>query len=638
MTLFQLVKKNIKGNLKNYLLYFLSIVFGVVIYFMFVSLQYSDEVQEGIESSTGISNVFMVASIILLLFITVFILYSNSFFTMKRKREIGLYSLLGLRKKTIGKMLFYENLILSSIALVIGIVFGALFSKLFTMMLLRLLDASIEMDFSISISAVVNTLIAFSILILFTSVQGYRIIYRFRLIELFQAEKVRDDIPSDSKVLAGLGLFLFILGYGVAFQLIALNQENWLYLVIILICIIIGTYLLFRFFTVSLLKMLKRNQKFYYQGVHLISVSQLLYRIKGNARTLTMIALLSAIAISSISVGYTMYHNIQQNAHEEAPFSYLYVAKDKSFDDRVQQLIQSDEKHRVLVNLEIPVIHLKGDISNPKLRDYIQGFPVKFVSQSSYNRVSKLLNGSETIKLTGNQAAGIRPYLTDYTLGDYRGHTMKLEGNKQVIQFKSILNHRMFNWNYPDFSVVISDELFAQLSKQNPPSIYKAIQVKNQETTKETAHQLQQIATEDAQMMTYYSVYRKALEEGGINLFVLGFLSLVFLAASGSIIYFKQLNEAHTNKKSFEILRKIGFSKKHIRSAIREQIGIVFLLPIGIGMIHSLMILELLAAIKFIKGDFLVPWSISVIAYILIYFGYYLLTVNSSKKLANFKE
>src|SRR5690606_8089729 len=120
-----------------------------------------------------------------------------------------------------------------------------------------------------------------------------------------------------------------------------------------------------------------------------------------------------------------------------------------------------------------------------------------------------------------------------------------------------------------------------------------------------------------------------------INLFVLGFLSLVFLAASGSIIYFKQLNESHTYQRSYEILRKIGFGQKQIHSAIREQIGIVFLLPLRVGMIHSLMILELFSALKFIKEDFFIPWLISVLVYLLIYFGYYLLTVSANQKIAN---
>src|SRR5690606_21746704 len=135
------------GNVKNYLLYFISMIFSVVIYYTFVSLQYSPEVKKAIESSDSILNIFIAGSVVLVLFVAIFIFYSNSFFTKKRKKEVGLYSLLGLRKKTIGKMLFYENLIMSAAALVIGIIFGTFLSKLFTMLLLRLLDSAVEVGF-----------------------------------------------------------------------------------------------------------------------------------------------------------------------------------------------------------------------------------------------------------------------------------------------------------------------------------------------------------------------------------------------------------------------------------------------------------------------------------------------------------
>ncbi len=137
------------------------------------------------------SFMFGVSSIILILFVAIFILYSNSFFTRKRKKEVGLYAILGLRKKTIAKMLFYENLVMGIIALVIGIILGTLLSKLFAMILIKLMGSITDVDFGISFLAITQTVIVFMVIILFTSVQGYRLIYRFKLIELFYAEKKR---------------------------------------------------------------------------------------------------------------------------------------------------------------------------------------------------------------------------------------------------------------------------------------------------------------------------------------------------------------------------------------------------------------------------------------------------------------
>src|SRR5690606_16722425 len=129
-------------------------IFSVVIYYTFVSLQYSPEVQEAIESSDSMLNIFIAGSAVLILFVAIFIFYSSSFFTKKRKKEVGLYSLLGLKKKTIGKMLFYEIIIMSGIAVIIGIVIGTILSKLFTMIVLKLLDTAVEVSFGLSIEAI----------------------------------------------------------------------------------------------------------------------------------------------------------------------------------------------------------------------------------------------------------------------------------------------------------------------------------------------------------------------------------------------------------------------------------------------------------------------------------------------------
>src|SRR5690606_7206350 len=198
MTLFDVAKKNVIGNFKNYLLYFISMIFSVVIYYTFVSLQYSPEVQMAIESSDAVLNIFIAGSILLIIFVAIFIYFSNSFFTKKRKKEVGLYSLLGLKKKTIGRMLFYENLIMGGMAVVFGIIIGTILSKLFTMIVLKLLDSAVEVSFGISVEAIVNTLIVFLIISLFTSFSAYRLIYRFKLIELFRAEKEGEKLPKAS--------------------------------------------------------------------------------------------------------------------------------------------------------------------------------------------------------------------------------------------------------------------------------------------------------------------------------------------------------------------------------------------------------------------------------------------------------
>lgn len=265
MTLFSLAKKNIKGNISNYLVYFVSLVFSMVIYYTFVSLQYSKEIQESIELSDTMSFMFLVSSFMLILFVAIFIFYSNSFFTRKRKKEIGLYSMLGLRKKTIAKMLFYENLIMGLIALFIGLIFGTLLSKLFAMILIMLMGSTVEVDFGISVLAIIQTVIVFLIIILMTSIQGYRLIYRYKLIELFQAEKQGEKEIKASFLSAITGVVLLAVSYWLILRPFP-DELDGAYLLKnygpALIALVIGTLLFFQSVIVYLLKFSKKISRF----------------------------------------------------------------------------------------------------------------------------------------------------------------------------------------------------------------------------------------------------------------------------------------------------------------------------------------------------------------------------------------
>ena len=633
VTLFNLAKKNVIGNFKSYLLYFISMVFSVVIYYTFVSLQYSPEVQMAIESENSLLNIFIAGSVVLILFVAIFILYSNSFFTKKRKREVGLYSLLGLRKKTIGKMLFYENIIMGGIAIIIGVILGTILSKLFTMIVLRLLDTPVEVSFEVSIEAILNTIIVFMIISLFTSFNAYRLIYRFKLIELFRAEKEGEHAPRTSFIAAITSIILIGFSYWIGFQSPTSDVQLLVNLGLYLISIVVGTYLLFRFLTIYILRQLQKKKTIYYNGTNLVGISQLLYRINGNARTLTIIALLSAVTISAISVGYSFYYTNEKQAEKEAPFSYMHISTSNSVDKHIEKIIQSDTEHSINGQIDIPVISVNGKVSNPILQDYLEDGPIKIVSEKKYNEALKILDRGSNIQLTGNQTIGFQPLLTEYTSIDYEEHTVTLQlPNKELdLAFSSMVEDRIIPWSYPDFTIVVSDQLFSEIATQVTPVTIKTYEVADEKTTKDTTVQLQKLVSEDMQLTTFYNIYRKGLESGGLNLFILGFLGLVFLAATGSIIYFKQLTEAHEDRNRYEILRKIGVSKKEVNATIRKQIIFVFGLPLTIGIIHGIVILQIASNIfsVLIGMSLTIPIVITILAYFIIYLGYYFLTLTS---------
>jgi len=217
-------------------------------------------------------------------------------------------------------MLFYENLIMGGGAVLIGIIAGTILAKLFTIMVLRLLEAPVEVSFGVSIEAIVNTITIFLLISLVTSIRAYRLIYRFQLIELFRAEQEGEKVPKASVFAAIISLILIGFSYWLGFQSPKDNIEILTILGLFLFSIVSGTYLLFRFLTVFLLRLVQKKKTNYYKGTNLIGISQLLFRINGNARTLTIIALLSAITISAISVGYSFYYMNEKQAEKSVSF------------------------------------------------------------------------------------------------------------------------------------------------------------------------------------------------------------------------------------------------------------------------------------------------------------------------------
>ncbi|UYO03159.1 ABC transporter permease [Paenibacillus sp. PSB04] len=634
MTLFDVAKKNIQGNVKNYLIYLLSMIFSVMIYYIFVSLQYSQAIAEGLQSSESLRAVLSQASVILILFTAIFVWGSNAFFTRKRKKEVGLYALLGMRRQTIARMLFYENLIMSLVALILGVFLGTLLSKLFTMILLKLLDNPVRAGFEIHIGAIGQVTLVFAALILITSMQGYRLIYKFKLVELFQAERKGEHAPRISRLAAGLSVILITLGYWTAFKPISTTQGILVNFSIIFIGLGAGTYLLFRSLVIALLQLSSHHKKRYYRGINMIGTSQLLYRIRSNTVMLTTIALLSSLTLCAVSVGYSFFYTQKQSAEEEMPFSYTYAASENGLDATARQLILSDAKHSVIAEIDLSVIATDADLTQFAYHpgNYEPNeVPVKLISASTYNQAASTLSYKERLQPAGRDVVLVRPLYTNLSADEVQGNRISVTtGNEQVsLEVTGVAEGRILPWGYPDLCIVMSDSLFSQLSKSLEASTYKAFKVRGQETTKETATALIKLSGDGSGMATFYQQYRQNVENAGINVFTLGFLGLVFLAATGSIIYFNQLTEAEASKGSYGILRKIGVGRKDIRRSVAKQVLFVFGLPLIVGLVHSIMMLKALAGINLINGLFAVPILLSGGAYLLIYLAYYAFTVKT---------
>ncbi|MFF3100206.1 FtsX-like permease family protein [Viridibacillus arvi] len=625
MTLFNLAKKNIKGNINNYLLYFFSMVVCIIIFYTFNSLLYIPEIQN---TDPYLESTMSQTSFILIGFIIVFIGYSNSFFTKKRKKEVGLYSLLGVKKKSIGRMLFFENIIIGAITLLTGLVLGIILSRLSTMLLLKLLGAPIEVSFSIPLKAILTTTLIFTIIIIFTSVQSYFLIYRFRLIELFHAEKKGEKVPKASLLSAGLAFVL-------------LTSSYWLMLngmaMLAIPLVVIGTYLLFRSLTVYLLKRAQKKKTKYYHGINIIGTSHLLYRVRGNALMLTIIALLITGALPYIHAAFSEYAMTEKDARDSAPFSYIYLSKDEAIDKQINRIIANDKNHPIIEQLDIPIISLKGTTTAP-FEDN-NDLSINLMAEQTYHQVKKTLDLGDIPPLSGEQAIAFKYYFIHQPIANFKGHDIEipLPPGKQTLTLKKLEKKsvRLTDGEEPLY-LIVDDKMFSEMAEQINPITYKAYEVENEKTTKETSETLQKLSDENMQLLTYYDKYTTIKALTGMKMFIVSSLALVLLAATGSIIYFKQISEAHADRNRYEILRKIGVSKKEVRSTIAKQTLFVFILPLLIGILNGgMLLLSIFVAYDMDLIGNTLYFLYAVAAYGTIYLIYYGLTITSYNRIVN---
>ncbi|WIY60805.1 ABC transporter permease [Bacillus arachidis] len=649
MTLSSIALRNIQRNFKDYFLYFASMIFSIVIYFTFKALEYNSQMEKAAEGSKKISGAFQVSSVMLIIFVAVFIIYSNGFFTRKRKKEVGLYSLLGIRKRQIGKMLFYENMLMGLMSLVVGIAIGSVLSKLFLELLVSMMGLNLNVHFELPMAAIIDTAIIFFVIILYTSLQGYRLIYRFKLIELFRAEREGEEMPKGSVIMALLSVCLIGSGYFLSLMYIkAIKYADFMTVALyILLATVLGTYLLFMFFTVFVLKRARNKKSSFYNGMNMVTTSQLLYRIKGNAKSLATIAILSAVTLTAVGTSVTMYYNTFKQAKEFAPYSYSYEKKDAALDNKIESIFNEEKKNHPVTNqFEVEMVPVKGKFEGKQAdmlgnTHYRITEQYQLISKSSFNTLAKKMN-IDTVDIGADEAFVYDgSYIEEYEFNaDYKGHKAVFPIGKETktLAIKGTGSNNVTNLG--ELFVIVPDQVYEQAKKVVGTRIVKNIDVKDERNSKVLTEKLAKVMPAgkseiETPFRDFYSGFHAGLEATGLMMFIGLFLGLVFLLATGSIIYFKQLTEASADRDRYVVLRKVGVTKREMKKAIAKQVSFIFAIPLVIGILHSLFALKGLS--NLLPFEILIPLLMSIGVYSVIYIGYYFLTVRSYYKIVSAK-
>ena len=644
----KLALSNIKKNLKLFFPYILMNVGIIAMYFIMHSLS----VDPGIKDMRGGNSLQMLLSfgtIVIAIFSSIFIFYTNSFLSKRRKKEIGLYNILGMGKRHIGHMLFIETLFIALICLAFGLITGIVLNKLMILVLLKLLQVSVKLKFILSIKSILSTILLFSIVFLVTLIFNLGTIHLSNPIELLKGGNTGEREPKTKWIMTLIGILTLGAGYYIA-QVVESPIEalGWFFVAVVLV--MIGTYCLFTSGSIAILKILKKNKKLYYRSNHFTSISGMIYRMKQNAVGLANICILSTAVLVTLSTTLSLYvgledvlknqfpHDIKISTHdtESTNTEAMNLIIDKEASLHNVEIVNRSEYNAIgftATNLDNTYTPTEN-ISNWSDIQFITLIPLE-----DYNR-----NYNDSIELKANEVL-----LT--TSADKYNYSEIVIG-EQVLKVAKELP-TVFDYNKTTENLVNNITLIVS-SKERMTELYKEWHLAaytDHETSEEHYKTFDIQGTDEARKAFNDSFYNAILDNNsssltyssGISakeefislhggLFFIGiFLGFLFLMATVIIIYYKQISEGYDDKVRFEIMQKVGMSPKEIKHTIKTQILMVFFLPLIFAVIHICfafhVITKLIALFGFMNTPlFFLCTVATIIVFALIYLIVYTMT------------
>ena len=653
----KLAVSNLIKNRKLYYPFALAVLLAVTITYLFYSLSLNPNIGK-IRGGESISATLALGMVVVTIASGIIVLYANSFVMKNRSKELGVYGMLGLEKRHLISMVFKELLIFGSLTLTAGLGLGALFDKLIFALLLKLMKMKVELVSTFQPIVFILVLIVFGAIFL-----GLIFINAFRIARMNALQLSREKASGEKKGrFLGLQTILGLISLGAGYYL-AVTVENPLSAVLIffvaVLLVIFGTYLLFNAGITVFLQILKKNKRYYYQPNNMISVSNLIFRMKKNAVGLATIAILSTMVLVTMSAATSIFKGSETFKKVMNPHDFGITGQNVEKEDINKLLDQyaSDKgltvtKKEVLTYSSFGVANQEGTKLTifEKGQNRVQPKTIFMVfDQKDYENMTgqKLaLSGKEVGLFTKNKELQGQKELT---LND-QTYTIKEEIKKDFIlehvpnqyniltsdynylvvpDLKAFLdqypNSSIFNQYYGGINVTASEE--EQLKLANDYS--KFLDDFNRELSKEGSYVYgSNLADSSAQMSALF---------GGV--FFIGiFLSIIFMVGTVLVIYYKQISEGYEDRERFIILQKVGLDQKQIKQTINKQVLTVFFLPLLFAFLHLAFAYHMLSLILKVIGvldaTMMLTVTLSICAiFLIVYVLIFMITSRSYRKI-----
>lgn len=544
---------------------------------------------EGITQNT-LKICLQYATGVIIVFAVIFLFYTNSFLIKRRKKEIGVYNILGMGKRHIARMMAVETILTAGISILGGLVFGIIFGKLMYLLLLKILHNSVDMQFSVNGTAIVQTVILFAGIFLLTYLYNILQIQLVNPVELLHGGNQGEKEPKSRWLLVIVGVAALGNGYWIALTTEA-PLEALLKFFVAVVCVIIGTYALFIAGSIVVLKILRKNKAYYYNPKHFTSVSGMIYRMKQNGAGLANICVLSTMVLVMLSTTVSLYAGMEDILDSRFPRDVSIVCNeaDTNNEETLQRLIKEQcEKAGVKITDRVRYRYgsmnavLKGN-NLEKIEQYYPDnhfYYVEMITQEEYNRIEKQnvsLKEQEILTYTTNGKCGKK----QINIAG-QNYQVKKELSEMTSQPKSTAE--MYKTLYIVFANAEQIERIESFSYADKFNL-KGDDGKQKETLEQIQNEFYEKfpdGTMESRMLSRSSFYELY---GG--LFFIGiYLGSMFIMATVLIIYYKQISEGYDDRERYQIMQKVGMSKKEVKRSIRSQVLSVFFLPLVVAVIH----------------------------------------------------
>lgn len=649
----KLASSNIRKNARTYIPYIITCVLTIAMYYIMKSLS----LNEGLENVQGgytIKEILKLGNGVIAIFSCIFLFYTNSFLTKNRKKEFGLFNILGMEKRHISKVIGYESIFVTLISFAGGLITGILLDKLMYMLILKIMNSEISLGFYISKDAIISTIILFGILFFLIFLNSLRMIHLSKPIELLKGGNTGEKEPKAKWFLALLGVICLGTGYYIAVTVKNPISALILFFVAVIL-VIVGTYLIFTAGSIALLKILKKNKRYYYKTNHFISVSGMMYRMKQNAVGLANICILATMVLTTVSPTVSMVVGVEDIILQRYPYQLSFDAYRTSRDkfqeivDIVNETAESESieitEQVVYSSLQFSALYTGGDefffsdTDDISMLDYV--YNLNFITAedySSYINEEVTLNDDEVIFWSNR---------TQYNNDSFKLFDKTYNIIKHTDNY--INNGLMSSDICPTFGIVVKDMTIIENLQKEQEKIYGGAsslivsycQINTDGDAEEQIRLHDKIWEKMEKYIhdndiSYYTECREAQRDSAYGLygglFFLGiFLSVLFTIAAVLIIYYKQISEGYDDKKRFEIMQKVGMTEQEVKKSIHSQVLTVFFLPLITAGIHTAfafpLIKKILAMLQLTNTKlYAVCTIVSLLIFAVVYGIIYLLT------------